>query len=310
MDETTAREIIQQIASLIDEKYVFPDVGSQVAEYLRQWVDEQTPPLPPPELADVLNEIFASLTNDSHLRIDYDPKRAVGGGDTEELMRRHFESARRNNFGFLKVERLAGNIGYLLFREFAPPEVAGDVAAGAMSFMSNTKTLIFDIRGNGGGTPEMVQLLISYLVSEEPQPLTGIYSRAPAYRIAAICMGNMVIAFTYSFFRFELIFHYSLQPPVRGDARLAGHAILIWLVNCDSLSSRLGNTKSRYRFATVTLDDTEGMSHPRVHSCFFIMSQPEYEFWIAIVIEPEDGNRSVSLIQDIHHYWNVNFLLA
>ena len=52
------------------------------------------------------------------------------------------------------------------------------VAAGAMAFVANTQGLIFDIRGHKGGAPEIVQLLISYLVGEEPQPLTGIYSRA------------------------------------------------------------------------------------------------------------------------------------
>lgn len=177
MDETTAREMVQQITNLLEEKFVFPDIGKQVADHLRQWLDEQTPPLSPSELADVINETFSSLTNDSHLRVDYDPKRAGGGDDTEELMRRHFDQALRNNFGFLKVERLAGNIGYLQIQEFPPTEVAKSIAAGAMAFVANTQGLIFDIRGHKGGSPEMVQLLISYLVGEESQPLTGIYSR-------------------------------------------------------------------------------------------------------------------------------------
>lgn len=177
MDKTTAREMIQQIASLVEKKYVFPDGGVQVADHLRQWVDGKIPHLSPPELADVLNETFASLTNDSHLRLDYDPKLASGGDDTGQLIRRHFEEARRNNFGFLKAERWAGNIGYLKIREFPPTKVAMTIAAGAMAFVANTEGLIFDICGHKGGSPEMVQLLVSYLVSEEPQPLTGIYSR-------------------------------------------------------------------------------------------------------------------------------------
>jgi C-terminal processing protease CtpA/Prc len=125
----------------------------------------------------VLTEIFSSLTHDSHLRLDHDPARA-SGDDTEELMRRHFEGARRNNFGFIKAERLAGNIGYLVLREFPPTEVAMTIAVGAMAFVASTRALIFDIRGHKGGSPEMIQLLISYLVNEEPRPLTGIYSRA------------------------------------------------------------------------------------------------------------------------------------
>lgn len=180
MDEKTARVVIQQIADLLEEKYVFPDVGKQVADHLRQRLADGgiVPTLSPPELAEVLTETFSSLTHDSHLRLDHDPARASGGDDIEELMRRHFEGARRNNFGFIKAERLAGNIGYLLIREFPPTEVAMTIAIGAMAFVANTQALIFDIRGHKGGSPEMIQLLISYLVNEEPRPLTGIYSRA------------------------------------------------------------------------------------------------------------------------------------
>jgi len=177
MDE---KAIIEQIADLIAGKFVFPETGEKIAGHLRERIakDDSYRGLSPAEFAEWVTRELDAIAHDSHLRLDYDPGQAAGGGDTEALKKRHFESARRNNFGFLKVERLAGNIGYLVLREFAPPEVAGDVAAAAMAFMVNTKALIFDIRGNGGGTPEMVQLLISYLVGEEPQPLTGIYSRA------------------------------------------------------------------------------------------------------------------------------------
>jgi len=177
MHENSTLEVVQQIAGLLEEKFVFPDIGKRVADHLRQWLDDKKPLLSPPELADVLNETFTSLTHDSHLHINYDPRQASGGDNTEELMRRHFEQALRNNFGFLKVERLAGNIGYLQIQEFSPPEPAMILASGAMAFVANTQGLIFDIRGHKGGTPEMVQLLISYLVNSKPQPLTGIYSR-------------------------------------------------------------------------------------------------------------------------------------
>jgi len=65
----------------------------------------------------------------------------------------------------------------LQIQEFPPPKPAMILASGAMAFVANTQGLIFDIRGHKGGTPEMVQFLISYLVSNKPQPLTGIYFR-------------------------------------------------------------------------------------------------------------------------------------
>ncbi len=179
MDDQTKAEIVRQIADLLAEKYVFPQVGEQVADHLRRRLAEGVffPLLTPAGFADALTQELHAASQDTHLQLDYDPDQAAGGGSTEELMRRHFERARRGNFGFAKVERLAGNIGYLIIREFPPREVAGQIAAGAMAFVAHTQALIFDIRENGGGTPEMVQLLISYLVGEAPQPLSGIYSR-------------------------------------------------------------------------------------------------------------------------------------
>lgn len=180
MDEKIVLETVEQIADLISKKYVFPETGEKIAAHVREWIakDDSYRDHSPADFAEWFTREMGTIAHDSHLRIDYDPKRASGGDDPEELMRRHFEQALRNNFGFLKVERLAGNIGYLQIQEFPPLEPTMTLAAGAMAFVANTQGLIFDIRGHKGGSPEMVQLLISYLVSEEPRPLTGIYSRA------------------------------------------------------------------------------------------------------------------------------------
>ena len=180
IEDKTKADIVEQIADLLTEKYIFPEMGQQIASQLRRAIEECAPflTLPPVEFAHVLTQDYLSIVKDTHLQLDYAPDRAVGGDNTEELMKRHSERMRRYNFEFSKIERLAGNIGYLSIHGFPPPEVAGQVAAGAMAFVANTQALIFDIRGNGGGTPEMVQLLISYLVGDAPQPLSGIYSRA------------------------------------------------------------------------------------------------------------------------------------
>jgi C-terminal processing protease CtpA/Prc len=45
----------------------------------------------------------------------------------------------------------------------APPPDAGETAAAAMAFLANSDAVIIDLRENGGGTPSMVDLLMSYL---------------------------------------------------------------------------------------------------------------------------------------------------
>jgi C-terminal processing protease CtpA/Prc len=60
---------------------------------------------------------------------------------------------------------------------FQPAELAGDTAAAAMNFLTNTDALIIDIRANGGGAPSMVALVSSYLFGGEPVHLNDLYFR-------------------------------------------------------------------------------------------------------------------------------------
>ncbi len=85
--------------------------------------------------------------------------------------------AARVNYGFDKVARLEGNVGYLKMQGFMPAALGGEVAAAAMTFLASTDALIIDLRENGGGDPEMVALITSYLFGEEPVHLNDIYQR-------------------------------------------------------------------------------------------------------------------------------------
>lgn len=84
---------------------------------------------------------------------------------------------RKENFGFRKVERLGGNIGYIDLRNFASPDYAKETIADAMGFVANTDALIFDMRFNGGGDPAGVQLICSYLFGDKPVHLNDLYYR-------------------------------------------------------------------------------------------------------------------------------------
>ena len=82
----------------------------------------------------------------------------------------------RANFGFVKVERLPGNVGYIKFDEFNPSDEAKQVAAAAMNFVANTDALIFDLRENGGGSPVMIAFLSGYLFDKSVH-LNSFYYR-------------------------------------------------------------------------------------------------------------------------------------
>jgi C-terminal processing protease CtpA/Prc len=131
-------------------------------------------------LANTLTAHFQEVSRDKHLRVRYsqeilpDFSRRQQESPEERERQRAFAAAR--NFGFEKVERLDGNIGYLDLRGFMDAEMASETAATAMNFLANTDALIIDLRRNGGGQPEMVALLSSYLF-DKPTHLNDIYSR-------------------------------------------------------------------------------------------------------------------------------------
>ena len=80
--------------------------------------------------------------------------------------------------GFVKVERLDGNIGYLRLDFFLPgDEVAARIAA-AMTLVASTDALIIDLRHNHGGWPGVVATLVSYLYEAfDEVHINDIYTR-------------------------------------------------------------------------------------------------------------------------------------
>jgi len=82
----------------------------------------------------------------------------------------------RTNCGFEKIEILPDNIGYLKFNVFADTAICGPTAIAAMNFLGHVDSLIFDLRGNGGGDPKMIALISTYLF-DQPTHLNDLYNR-------------------------------------------------------------------------------------------------------------------------------------
>ena len=82
----------------------------------------------------------------------------------------------RQNCAFDKVEVLPGNVGYVKFDGFMPAEICAPTATAALNFLANTDAVIFDLRENHGGDPEMVQFICSYLF-DHPTHLNDLWTR-------------------------------------------------------------------------------------------------------------------------------------
>ena len=132
------------------------------------------------EFAGLLNEDMYEIAADRHLHIDYmrDGSRfALPDTAGEEDEMKYFKQLAENNFGFYRLERLAGNVGYLDLRGFNDAKWAGPTAIAAMNFLAYSDAIIIDLRRNGGGSPSMIQLISSYFF-EEPVHLNSFYIRA------------------------------------------------------------------------------------------------------------------------------------
>ena len=184
VDAAMRATVVEGAAKSLSDFYVFPDVADRMAAAIRrhQQRHDYDSITSARMLAERLTADLRDIIHDRHLMVVYSatvlpvppPPNAVPSA--EELERARNVMA-QINFGFEKVERLAGNIGYLDLRAFAPPQFMGDTAAAAMNFLSSADAVIIDLRQNGGGSPDAVALIASYLMGPLPARMNDIYNR-------------------------------------------------------------------------------------------------------------------------------------
>jgi len=173
-------QVIEALGKVLKDRYVFPDVGQRLDARLQERLaakayDTLTSAK---AFSRILTDDLAAIAHDKHLRVFYssEPMQPRGAGP-RPTGPDPFASL---NYGFQKVERMPGNVGYLRLDAFADPQgAAGEIAVAAMSFLAGTDALIVDVRQNGGGSPGMVALLCSYFFEGRPVHLNSLYWRIP-----------------------------------------------------------------------------------------------------------------------------------
>jgi hypothetical protein len=179
----TRKQVIDGALARLREAYVFPDVAEKMAQAVkaRQARKEYDGITSADQLCERLTADLRAVSKDGHLQVVYSsrvlPPDNANGKETPEERQMHLARSRQLNFGFERVERLAGNIGYLDLRFFDDPELGGETAAAALGFLANSDALIIDLRRNEGGEPAMIALITTYLFAGEPVHLNDIYWR-------------------------------------------------------------------------------------------------------------------------------------
>jgi hypothetical protein len=170
VNDDIRKEVIHHLVENFTNVYVFPEEAEKVSELLLNKLNngEYDRLEEGDAFSKALTEDLQSVTHDKHVRVLFKTDAQVGEKMPDEAtLREEYEKkSKANNYGFHKVERLGGNIGYIDLRGFEATELGGETAVSAMNFIANTDALIFDLRKNGGGSPAMIALISSYLFQE------------------------------------------------------------------------------------------------------------------------------------------------
>jgi len=132
----------------------------------------------------MLTADLRALGADRHLEVRLEPgymPRSLAQEDappTPEELNAARRAAAEQGFGLGRVERLAGNVGYLEVLGFWPVDLTAPAIDAAFTLLAGSRSLILDLRQNKGGRPEGVSYLLSYLFAEDDRRhLNDIYDR-------------------------------------------------------------------------------------------------------------------------------------
>jgi hypothetical protein len=177
--------IVNKISKLLTENYVFLESAKKMSDFIQtKYTNGGYDTVSDADMfSQILTMDLQSVSKDRHLRVRYNPEMAenlkkmkendVDPGDDKQFV----ENMKYENYAFKKVERLEGNIGYIVFNNFAPSKYSKETVAAAMNFVSNCDALIIDMRYNGGGDPDGVRLVCSYFFGKKRVHLNDLYYR-------------------------------------------------------------------------------------------------------------------------------------
>jgi hypothetical protein len=184
LDAKARSRIVNSVARVLDEFYVFPDTSKKLAAAIqaRDKRGDYKAIVDGEDFARTLTDDLREVSHDQHLEVRFSfvvqpPELARRPAD-ESTVRRQLADT---NCGFEKAEHLPPNIGYLKFNMFADSEICAPTAIAALNFLADSDVLILDLRDNHGGMSGMVALIASYLF-DEPVHLNDAYDRKNAIK--------------------------------------------------------------------------------------------------------------------------------
>ncbi|MEU6968904.1 S41 family peptidase [Kitasatospora aureofaciens] len=237
--DTTA--VVESIADLVRENYVFPDAAGQLAALLRRRsVEGAYRTESAEELAEAVTTDLRSVNGDLHLALKHHavPVPPDKGEAALAAMRREFDTSLN---GVPRVELLDHGVAVLeIAPKMFPLDWAAQPLAAALSLVAPARALVLDLRRNTGGDPNTVAFVCGYLLDRRTH-LNTLLSR----------QGEVAEQFW--------------TPPFVPGARFGGRKPLWVLTSANTFSAaeELAYDLQQLGRAEIVGEATRGGAHPR-----------------------------------------------
>lgn len=185
--QVDAQRTIADLRRILAENYVLPEARPKLDQALAAGLASGRYSVSDPQLlAERINADMSAVAHDKHLGIQYDPASQAqlaaqppgAGADDAPPTEDDIRQAIGINHGIAELKVQPGNVRYMRYDGFvwAGPKTA-EALDTAMRFLRDGDAAIIDLRGNGGGSPEAVQYLVSHFL-EPNRPLVTFYMGA------------------------------------------------------------------------------------------------------------------------------------
>lgn len=167
LDATERHRVIDTVIADLNKDYFAPETAQKAAGVLlaNEKRGDYAAITDRAAFADLLTAQIREVSKDRHLVIVYseEPLPDRPPGPPPGAMERYREAMLQSHCSFEKVQALPHSVGYFKLNSFPDPAICREAAKDAMARLNSADAVIFDLRDNTGGYPEMVSLIASYL---------------------------------------------------------------------------------------------------------------------------------------------------
>jgi hypothetical protein len=177
LEKAEKQMTVASAGELLAANYIHPDRGheaqTKISDALAAGAYDGI--AEPAAFAQRLTDDLRAVLHDKHVRVSYRGPPPAGATMTRP------PPPPPTNGGFVRVDRLKGNIGYIKLLSFPGPSVFDPAANTAMRDIADTSALIIDMRDNGGGSAESDSYFGSFFFDpKKPVQLNSIVRRTPS----------------------------------------------------------------------------------------------------------------------------------